>query len=190
MAAGVRRIEALTGAAAEAHVGEEERLLSEAAAQLKARPSELPQRLASLVEERRRLERELTEARKALATGGGGGAGPREVAGVKLAARVLDGVPAKELKAMADTLKQQLGSGVVALAAREAGRVSLVVGVTGDLTDRFSAVELVRAGSRALGGQGGGGRPDMAQAGGPDATKAEAAIAAIEEAMRALTKAA
>jgi alanyl-tRNA synthetase len=141
------------------------------------------------VEERRRLERELAEARKSLATGGGGGgAATRTVGDVKLAARLLDGVPPKELKGMADTLKQQLGSGVVALAARGDGRVSLVVGVTEDLTDRFNAVELVRVGSKLLGGQGGGGRPDMAQAGGPDASQAEAALAAIEDAMRQPTK--
>src|SRR6185436_3433032 len=163
VAAGVRRIEALTGAAAEAHVVDEERMLAEAAAQLKTRPSELPQRLAALVEERRRLERELAEARRTLATGGGSGSAPtRTVGDVTLDARVLDGVPPKELKGMVDTLKQQLGSGVVALAARGDGRVSLVVGVTDDLTGRFNAVDLVRVGSQQLGGQGGGGRPDMA----------------------------
>ncbi|MBX6321807.1 MAG: alanine--tRNA ligase [Rhodospirillaceae bacterium] len=191
IAAGVRRIEALTGAAAEAYVAEEERALAEAAAQLRTRPAELPQRVAGLVEERRRLERELAEARRALATGGAAGqAATRMVGDVKLAARLLEGVPPKELKGMADALKRQLGSGVVALAARSDGRVSLVVGVTDDLTDRFDAVQLVRVGSQRLGGQGGGGRPDMAQAGGPDASQAEAALDAIEAALRELTQAA
>ncbi len=188
VAAGVRRIEALTGAAAEAHVAEEERLLAEAAMALRTQPSELPARLASLIEERRRLERELSEARRALATGGSGAgtaALAREVGGVKLAARLLEDVPPKELKGMADALKKQLGSGVVALVARGDGRASVVVAVTADLTDRFNAIDLARLGSRTLGGQGGGGRPDMAQAGGPDAGKAEAALAAIEEALRA-----
>ncbi|HLB80399.1 MAG TPA: alanine--tRNA ligase, partial [Dongiaceae bacterium] len=184
VAAGLRRIEALTGAAAEVHVGEQERTLARLAAALKTQPAELPARLAGLLEERRRLERELAEARRALATGGTA-AGPmaKDVAGVRLAARLLDGVPAKELKSMADALKKQIGSGVVALAARGEGRASLVVAVTDDLTDRFDAVELARLGGRALGGQGGGGRPDMAQAGGPDGTKAEAALAAIERAV-------
>jgi len=153
----------------------------------RAMAAELPARIAGLVEERRRLERELVEARRSLATAGSGGgqAVAKSVAGVKLAARLLDGVPPKELKGMADALKKQLGSGVVALVAREDGRASVVVAVTPDLTDRFNAVDLARLGSRTLGGQGGGGRPDMAQAGGPDATKAEAALAAIEQALSA-----
>ncbi|MEX0814910.1 MAG: DHHA1 domain-containing protein, partial [Dongiaceae bacterium] len=169
---------------AEAHVREQERTLARLAAALKTQPAELPARVAALVEERRRLERELAEARRTLATGGTA-AGPmaKDVAGVRLAARLLDGVPAKELKAMADALKKQIGSGVVALAARGEGRASLVVAVTDDLTDRFDAGERARLGGRALGGQGGGGRPDMAQAGGPDGSKAEAALAAIERAV-------
>jgi alanyl-tRNA synthetase len=183
VAAGVRRIEALTGAAAEQHVAEEERVLGETAALLKAAPAEIGARVAQLLEERRRLERDLTEQRRALAAAGGGGPAAKEVGGVRLATRLLDGVPAKELKSMADAVKKQIGSGIVALAARDGGRASLVVALTPDLAGRFDAVELVRAGSRALGGQGGGGRPDMAQAGGPDADKAEAALAAIEQAV-------
>jgi alanyl-tRNA synthetase len=183
VAAGVRRIEALTGAAAERHAAAAEETLARVAAALRTAPSDLPARVEALLEERRRLERELAEARRALATGGGAGGEVREVRGVRLAARFLEGVPAKELKGMADELKQRLGSGVVVLAARTDGRASLVVGVTADLTHRFNAVDLVRIGSRALGGQGGGGRPDMAQAGGPDAGKAEAAVAAIEAAL-------
>jgi alanyl-tRNA synthetase len=191
VAAGVRRIEALTGEQAEAYVTEEEQTLQQAAAALKTRPAELPVRLGTLLEERRRLERELSETRRKLAMAGpqtaaeGGG---REVNGVQLAARVLEDVPAKELKGMADALKKQLGSGVVALASRSDGRASLVVGVTDDLTARFNAVELVRVGSQSLGGQGGGGRADMAQAGGPDGSQAEAALAAIEQAVRERAK--
>ncbi len=187
VAAGVRRIEALTGAAAEAFVTEQDRLVAEAAMALRVQPGELPERITVLVEERRRLERELTEARKRLATGGGKEAesAVKDVAGVKFASRLLDDVPAKELKGMADALKQQIGSGIVALVARSEDRASLVVAVTRDLTSRFNAVELVQLGSRTLGGQGGGGRPDMAQSGGPDASQAEAALAAIEQALRA-----
>jgi alanyl-tRNA synthetase len=192
VAAGVRRIEALTGAAAERHAREQDRLVDSIASLLKVAPADLPVRLQGLLEERRRLERELVEARKAAAAGGAnaGGGTEREVGGVKLATRVLDGVPAKELKGMVDAIKKQMGSGVVALVARDQGRASLVVGVTPDLTDRLSAVELVKAGSEALGGQGGGGRPDMAQLGGPDAGRAEAALAAIEQALAARSRAA
>jgi alanyl-tRNA synthetase len=191
VAAGVRRIEALTGPGAEAYVSEQERLIGDAAAALRVQPGELPQRVAGLIEERKRLERELTEARKRLATGGSSeDSGVRDVGGVKLATRLLDGVPAKELKGMADVLKQQIGSGVVALIARSEDRASLVVGVTADLTQRFNAVDLAQLGSRAMGGQGGGGRADMAQSGGPDAGRAQAALAAIEQAIRAAARAA
>jgi alanyl-tRNA synthetase len=191
VAAGVRRIEALTGPGAEAYVAEQERLIGEAAATLRVQPGELPQRVASLVEERKRLERELMEARKRLATGGSAEeSGVKDVGGIKLATRLLDGVPAKELKGMADVLKQQIGSGVVALVARSDDRASLVVGVTADLTQRFNAVDLAQLGSRALGGQGGGGRPDMAQSGGPDSSCAQAALSAIEQAIRAAARAA
>ena len=187
VAAGVRRIEALTGAGAEDHVDAREALLRDAAGALKVAPAEVPARVAILLEERRKLDRELSELRQRLATGGGAAEAPaaREVGGVKYATRLLDGVPARELRAMADALKKQIGSGVVAIAAVDEGKASLVVGVTADLTDRLSAVDLVRAGSAALGGKGGGGRPDMAQAGGPDASRAEAALTAIEEALEA-----
>jgi alanyl-tRNA synthetase len=186
VASGVRRIEALTGVGAENYVGEQDRLIGEAAAALRVQPAELPQRVASLIEERKRLERELTEARKRIATGASAEDSPvRDVGGIKLATRLLDGVPAKELKGMADVLKQQIGSGVVALVARSEDRASLVVGVTSDLTPRFNAVDLAQLGSRAMGGQGGGGRPDMAQSGGPDGSRAQAALTAIEQAIRA-----
>jgi len=190
VAAGVRRIEALTGAAAIAYDERREVLLDEAAGALRVSPERLPERLSQLVEERRRLEREVAELKRKLATGGGGGgeAGPqvKEIAGVKVAGRVIPDLPAKELKPMADALKQQLGSGVVALVAVNDGKASIVVGVTGDLTGRLDAVHLVRAGAEALGGKGGGGRPDMAQAGGPDGTRGDAAIAAVESAVEAV----
>jgi alanyl-tRNA synthetase len=189
--AGVRRIEAVTGAAAEAYIAEQQRLLTEAASALKTLPSDLTQRIAALLDERKRLERELTETRKAAAAGGAGsGPAAKQVNGVTLAARLLDNVPAKELKGMADEIKRQIGSGVVALVAVADGRASLVVGVTDDLTKRLNAVDLVKVGSAALGGQGGGGRPDMAQAGGPDASRAKDALAAIESAIGAGAKAA
>jgi len=186
LAAGVRRIEALTGEAALEHVAREEALLAEAAGVLKVAPAELPQRLATLLEERRRAERELADLRRRLAAGGDAAApAAKEIKGVKFASRLLDGVPARELKAMADALKKQLGSGVVAIAAEAEGKASLVVGVTDDLTGRLSAVDFARLGAEKLGGKGGGGRPDMAQAGGPDVTARQAALDAIEAALAA-----
>ncbi len=167
-------------------------LLADAAGALKTGVAELPARVAALLEERRRLERELAEARKKLATGGGAGAAPSvaEVGGVRFIGRAVADVPPRELKPMVDSLKQQLGSGVAAVVSASDGKASLVVGVTEDLTDRINAVELVRAGSAALGGKGGGGRPDMAQAGGPDAAGAEAAIEAIRSALAGIAEAA
>ena len=193
VASGVRRIEALTGAAAENFVASEETLLHQAALALKTGPGELPARLAALLEERKKLERELSEARRSVAMGGGAAktdGAAKDFSGVKFAARALDNVPAKELKSLADDMKRQLGSGVVALVAREEGKASIVVGVTDDLMKRFDAVELVKLGAAALGGKGGGGRPDMAQAGGPDVGQAEAALAAVERAVAAKAKAA
>jgi alanyl-tRNA synthetase len=185
VASGVRRIEALTGAAAEAFIEQEEEMLRQAADALRANRGELPARVLSLIEERKRLERELSEARRALASGGGGGpkASAKDLGGVKFAGRAVDNLPAKELKGLADDMKKEIGSGVVALVATADGKASLVVGVTDDLTKRISAVDLVRIGAAALGGKGGGGRADMAQAGGPDSGKAEAALAAVERAV-------
>ncbi|MBP0615283.1 alanine--tRNA ligase [Jiella mangrovi] len=188
VAAGVRRIEALTGDAARAHLLEQDRRVRRMAAALKVSQAEAADRLDAVVEERRRLERELAEARKKLALVGDGGgasasAAPKEVAGVAFVGRVLEGVPAKELKGLVDETKAQIGSGVVALVAVADGKASVVVGVTADLVGRFDAVTLVRAASAAIGGKGGGGRPDMAQAGGPDGDKAGEAIAAVEAAM-------
>jgi alanyl-tRNA synthetase len=184
VSAGVRRIEAVTGAAAEALVAQTVGRLNRAAAELKANPAELADRVAALLEDRRRLERQLAELQKKLATGGGG-AEVEDVNGVKLAARNLGDVPPRELKSLADAIGQQLGSGVVALVSTAEGKASIVVGVSKDLTGRFSAVDLVRAAAAAVGGKGGGGRPDMAQAGGPDGALADAALAAVRDALGA-----
>jgi len=184
VASGVRRIEAVTGAAAVTYVAGEEALLHQAAQAIRAAPSDLPARVAALLEERRKLERELSEARRLAATGGGASEQrAKDLDGIKFAARVLDNVPAKELKSLADDLKREIGSGVIAIVAGAEGKASLVVAVTPDLVQRFNAVDLVRVGADALGGKGGGGRPDMAQAGGPDAAKGPAALAAIEHAV-------
>ncbi|MEQ8587394.1 MAG: alanine--tRNA ligase [Thalassobaculaceae bacterium] len=183
VAAGVRRVEAVTGTGALDWLNAREAALAEAAAELKTTPEDVPARVHALIEDRRKLERDLVETRKKLASGGGGGGTTKTVAGVTYAARALDGVPARELKGVADGLKQEIGSGVVAVVSNDDGKASLVVGVTDDLTGRLSAVDLVRAGSAALGGKGGGGRPDMAQAGGPDGSAGEKALAAIEAAL-------
>ena len=185
VAAGVRRIEAVTGAAAQSYIADETKVLSDAAAVLKVSPADLPGRIESLLDERRKMEKEITELRRQMATGGGGGSASdiKEISGIKFAGKTLDGVPAKDLKSLADDLKGQVGSGVVALISVNDGKASLVVGVTDDLAEKISAVDLVRAGSEAVGGKGGGGRPDMAQAGGPDGGNADAAINAIEEAI-------
>jgi len=189
VAAGVRRIEAVAGAAAETYVREQGDRLNQAATTLRVRPDEVPGRIAALIDAQRKMEREITEARRALALAGGGGAkadaDPREIAGIKLIARRLDGVPGKDLKGMADDFKKQVGSGVVALIGVDDGKASAVVGVTDDLAGRLSAVDLVRAAVATLGGKGGGGRPDMAQGGGPDIAQADAALKAIEQAIAA-----
>lgn len=186
--AGVRRIEAMTGNAARRHRQAESRTLSQLAGLIKAPVADVPDRLASLIEERRRLEKELADARKKIAMGGGasGGDEAREVNGVKLMARVVEGVEMRDLKGLADEGKSRLGSGIVAIVGvAPDGKAGLVVGVTEDLTGRYDAVGLVRAGAGHLGGKGGGGRRDMAQAGGPDGTGADAALAAIAEALAA-----
>ncbi|WP_425405979.1 alanine--tRNA ligase [Hwanghaeella sp.] len=187
VAAGVRRVECLTGEAALDYARTRDRQLQEIAGALKAPVSDAPNRVVSLLEERRKLEREISDLRRKLAAGGGGGAGPdaKDVGGMKFASRVLEGVPPKELKPLVDQLKQQVGSGVVAIVAVNDGKASLVVGVTDDLTGKQNAVDLVRVGSQAIGGKGGGGRPDMAQAGGPDGAAAAKAIEAIEGALAA-----
>ena len=186
VSSGVRRVEALTGEAARAYlVGRDERL-REAAATLKTTPDEVPARVAALLDERRRLERELAEAKKALAMGGGAGgpAGPEQVGGVAFIGQVLDGFDAKGLRGAVDEAKQRLGgSGVAVMVAVNDGRASIAVGVTDDLVGRVSAVDLLRKAVAVLGGQGGGGRPDMAQGGGPDGSKAADAVDAIRVAL-------
>ena len=185
--AGVRRMEALAGDAARNYLIEQDRRVHAAASALKVAPAELVGRIEALIDERRKMERELTEARKALAMGGGaatGGSDVGEINGIKFMGRVLKGVAPQDLKALADDGKKTLGSGVVALVAvSDDGKGAVVVAVTDDLTGRFNAVDLVRAGSIALGGKGGGGRPDMAQAGGPDGARADEAIAAVKAAI-------
>jgi alanyl-tRNA synthetase len=189
VAAGVRRIEALTGETARLYLEEQEKRLKAAAAALKVRPEEVETRVAALVEERRRLERELAEAKKKLAMGGGAassGGETRTVAGINFLGRAVNGISPKDLKGLADDGKKQLGSGVVAfVGVSEDGKGAVVVGVTDDLTSRISAVDLVRKGAEAMGGKGGGGRPDLAQAGGPDGSQAQAALDAIEAALNA-----
>ncbi len=184
VAAGVRRIEALTGAAAAEYAAEQERTLREAASVLKAQPAELPARVTSLLDERKRLEREISDLRKKLATGGGAAGGPaiKDVNGIRFSGRNVEGAQPGELKAMVDELKKN-GSGVYAIVGVTEGKASLVVGVTPDLVTRFNAVDLVKTGVAALGGKGGGGRPGMAQGGGPEGAQAEAALAAVEQAI-------
>ena len=183
VASGVRRIEALTGEAARRWLAERDEGLRRAAAALKSSPEEVPDRVAQLIEDRRRLERELAEAKRALALGGEGGAKRETVAGVTLLAQTVEGADPKSLRGLVDARKAEIGSGVVALVATNDGRAAMAVGVTDDLTPRISAVGLVRAGVAALGGQGGGGRPDLAQGGGPDAEKAAAALDAVRAAL-------
>ena len=185
VAASVRRIEALTGEAALNHTREQENILSLATGVMKSTSEALAPRIEALLEERRQLEREMRALRQQLAMGGGGlaekAAETRDIGGITYLARRLDGTPPKELRPMVDGLKGKLGSGVCAIVTVGDGKAALVVGVTDDLTDRVSAVDLVRVGAQALGGTGGGGRPDMAQAGGPDGSRADAALEAIEE---------
>jgi alanyl-tRNA synthetase len=187
VAAGVRRIEAKTRDEARKRLEADSRAYSDLAALLRAPAGEAAERLEALIDDKRKLERELAEARRKLAMGGGtGDAGAaRDVGGVKLYARAVSGVDMKDLKSLADEAKQSVGSGVVAIAAESGdGKASIVVAVTPDLTSRFNAIELVRLGSAALGGKGGGGRPDMAQAGGPDGAKTREALAAVEAGVR------
>jgi alanyl-tRNA synthetase len=188
VAAGVRRLEAMTGEAARRHLRQESRRLHDIAGLLKAPIDEAPDRLSALVEDRRRLERDLADARRKLAMGGGGSGGEpvREIGGVKVMTRAVSGVEMRDLKSLADEGKKRLGSGIVAIVGvAEDGKAGIVVGITEDLTQRFDAVSLVRAGAEKLGGKGGGGRRDMAQAGGPDGSQAEAALAAVEAALAA-----
>ena len=188
VASGVRRLEALTGKAARKAANKQVQVVKSAAAELKSPLEEMPARMAARLDERTKLERELSEARKKLAMGGGAARSSddsvREVHGVKLIARSVSGIELKDLRSLADEGKKQVGSGVVAIVGLSAdGKAGIVVAVTDDLTKRFNAVDLVRKGAEALGGKGGGGRADMGQAGGPDGSKAEAALKAVEQAL-------
>ncbi|MCB8879385.1 alanine--tRNA ligase [Acidisoma cellulosilytica] len=178
VSAGVRRIEAVAAESAFLSLRETERLLDEAAAALKVPAAQLPARIAALVEDRKKLERQLSEAQKKLATGDGAAA-IEEIAGVKLAARNLGDVSPRDLKGLAETIGKQIESGVVALVSTAEGKLSIVVSVSDDLTSRINAVDLVRAAAEAAGGKGGGGRPNLGQAGGPDGTLADAALDAV-----------
>jgi len=182
VSAGVRRIEALTGAAAHEYLLGQREMLQQASRTLKTNPDDLTDRIKALQNERKVLERDLTEAKKKAALGGGSVAGPdiQEFGGKKFIGQVLDGVSPKDLRGLADEAKKTLVSGVVAFVAVNDGKAGLLVAVTEDLVGDISAVDLVRAGTAAVGGKGGGGRPDMAQAGGPDGSKAADAIAAIQ----------
>jgi alanyl-tRNA synthetase len=188
VAAGVRRLEALTGRAARKGATATIHIAKSAAAELKTSIEDVPARVILLLDERKRLERELSDAKKKLAMGGGAARsaddGVRMIGDVKLVARAVSGIDIKDLKSLVDEGKKQIGSGVVAIVGvTEDGKAGIVVGVTGDLTQKFNAVDLVRKGAEVLGGKGGGGRPDMAQAGGPDGAKAAAALDAIVAAL-------
>ena len=187
VSSGVRRIEALTGEAARKWLVDRDAKLREAAATLKSSPDEVPARIASLVEDRRRLERELADAKRALAMGGGSAksdaAAPEQVNGHSFLGQVVEGLNPKDLRSTIDTMKQKVGSGIAALIAINEGRASVAVGVTEDLAGQINAVDLLKAAVEALGGQGGGGRPDMAQGGGPDGSKAHEALEAVKDAL-------
>jgi alanyl-tRNA synthetase len=182
VSAGVRRVEAVAGDAAHRHSVANTAIISSTTSTLRVTPDELSERVAVLMEERRKLERQVAELQKKLATGGAA-AESEVVAGITFAPRNLGDVAPRDLKGIAETIVKQMGSGVAALVSTAEGKASIVVAVTPDLTGRISAVDLVRAASAAVGGKGGGGRPDMAQAGGPDAAAADAALAAVRAAL-------
>jgi alanyl-tRNA synthetase len=194
VSAGVRRIEAKTGEAALAWIRDNEEILHKAAETMKASSDDLPARIAQLLDDRKKLERDVADLRKQLALGGGASSGvteaPKQINGIAFISRVLTDVPAKDLKPMADAFKAQLKSGVIALLASYEGKVSAVIAVTEDLTASVSAVDLVKVAAEHVGGKGGGGRPDMAQAGGTDVSAMPKAIAAIEQALATKAKAA
>ncbi|MBD2841496.1 alanine--tRNA ligase [Erythrobacter rubeus] len=191
VSSGVRRIEALTGKAARSWLVEREEALKAAASAIRATPEEVPARVSALLADRKRLEKELADAKRALALGGGSAdssgsqSADENIGGTKFSGQVLEGLSPKELRPLLDEAKQRLGSGVATIVAVNDGKASIAAAVTDDLTDQFSAVDLVRAGVEALGGKGGGGRPDMAQGGGPDGSKANDAIAAVKNALQA-----
>jgi alanyl-tRNA synthetase len=187
VSSGIRRVEALTGEAARAYLTSRDERLREAAMALKSSPDEVPGRVAQLIEDRKRLERELAEAKKALALGGGGAApaGPEQINGINFVGQVVEGLEAKGLRGAVDETKARIGSGVAMIVAVNDGRASVGVGVTDDLVSKLNAVDLLKKAVEVLGGQGGGGRPDMAQGGGPDGSKGEEAVAAVRAALAA-----
>jgi alanyl-tRNA synthetase len=182
VAAGVRRIEAVTGAAAESLVLETQSRLNEVAGALRAAPADVPERVAAMMDERRRLEATIADLRRQLVTGGSSGA-VEQVNGIALSARDMGETPARDLKGLAEAIGKQMGSGVVALVSSAEGKASIVVGVSPDLLGRVNAVDLVRKAAVAVGGKGGGGRPEMAQAGGPEGGKTKEALAAVRAAL-------
>ena len=186
VASGVRRIEAVTGDGALEYFGMQEKLLEEASNVLKVTAEQLPGRVANLIEEKRKLEKELGDLRRKLATAGTSSKNDKNfvTAGdTSFVGRVLEGVPARELKGLVDEIKNEIGSGVVAVISAEAKKASLVVGITKDLEGKYNAIDLVRLGVTALGGKGGGGRWDMAQAGGSDYENGELALKKIKKAI-------
>jgi alanyl-tRNA synthetase len=188
VSSGVRRIEALTGEAARQWLVGREEALKAAASAIRAMPDEVPARISALLDERKRLEKELAEANKALALGGGSGVdegagGDEDIGGITFNGQVIQGLSPKELRPLLDEAKGRMGSGIAAICAVNDSKAAFAVAVTDDLTERFSAVDLVKAGVEALGGKGGGGRPDMAQGGGPDGDKAADALSAVRSAI-------
>ena len=179
---GIRRIEALTGQAAQDYLRGQDTLLAEAALVLKAPSSEVPNRIKTLQDERKQMQNEIAELRKQVAMGGtGGGSDTETVNGVPFLGQILTDVPGKDLRGLIDEHKNRMGSGAIVLISGAGGKAAIAAGVTDDLTSTLSAVDLVKAAAEALGGKGGGGRPDMAQAGGPSAENAEAALNAVRK---------
>jgi len=187
VSAGVRRIEAVTGEAAMAALAESDRQLADAAAALRVTPAGVPDRIAGLIAERRRLEQVITDLQRKMATGAGAPP-PEEIGDIMFAGRNLGDIPSRDLKGLAEAIATQQGPGVVALVSTADGKASVVVSVSGDLSKQISAVDLVRAASAAVGGKGGGGRPDLAQAGGPNGGDADAAIDAVRMMLTQLPK--
>jgi len=197
VSSGVRRIEALTGEAARQWLVTREEALKSVASAIRTTPEEAAARVGVLLDERKRLEKELAEARKALALGGGAGAGgaagsgseSETIAGIAFSGQVIEGLSPKELRPLLDEAKARLGSGIATIVAINEGKAAIATGVTDDLVGRFNAVHLVRAGVTALGGKGGGGRPDMAQGGGPDGDQAHEALEAVRASLSELADA-
>jgi alanyl-tRNA synthetase len=188
VAAGVRRIEALTGEAARRHLLDQAAVARTLAEQFKVPVGEVAARVDGLQAQARKLEKELADAKRQLAMGGGGGgasAGPEEIGGVKVMARVMEGVGGKDLRPIAEEFKKQLPDGVIALVGSADGKAAVTVAVTGAAQGRFNAVELAKAAVLAMGGQGAGGRPDFAQGGAPDGSKAGEGLAAVKAALDA-----